>query len=240
MDFHKLQQTLNNIEPSDRNRDIELLKQSANGNNSPSLREEVSESVEQPIARAPMSEAAQMAALAGIPLNEEQKTGRPGQVKGSEAVKSKSKPTDRGEQEHPFDDRLVGHIDTPRENTDDNIEEGPGWDKVKKDWAQGYKNFNTPSALKSTGSKGAKSKGSTSTTASQNDGQLSPKMARELAKYEAALIKISKDPQLGREFRRLMRKASPTEIIAPESKKYTQSTHQSIKETLLHKLNQKK
>ena len=268
MDFHKLQQTLNSIEPSDRNRDIELLKQSASGNNSPSPREEIAESatVDRPkltneaaqmaalagintTSASPRvnSEAAQMAALAGITLNEGQKTGRAGQVKGGEAVKSSSKPSRRGEQEHPFDGRLVGSAEVPRKNTDNDIDEAGAADAFK----QGRKEYNNTKAFK--GATSSKDKGSKETTLQG----FPPKLAQSLAKYSTALSNITRNPELKRQFQDLMKAADPTlqlESYMKGKKKYDESQKKkmpvvesitassnnkdSIKAELLRRLNQ--
>ena len=48
------------------------------------------------------------AALAGIKLNETQKTGSAGQAKGKDPTPKMSKPSNKGEQPHPLKDKLVG------------------------------------------------------------------------------------------------------------------------------------
>ena len=51
------------------------------------------------------------AALAGVKLNETQKTGSAGQAKGKDPTPKMSKPSNTGEQPHPLKDRLVGESD---------------------------------------------------------------------------------------------------------------------------------
>jgi len=276
MDFHKLQETLNSIEPSDRARDIEMLKRAASGNNSPSPREEIAESatVDRPkltneaaqmaalagintTSASPRvnSEAAQMAALAGITLNEGQKTGRAGQVKGSEAVKSSSKSSGRGEQEHPFDGRLVGSAEVPRENKDDDIDEAGALDAFN----QGRKEYNNTKAFK--GAKSSKDKGGKDTAKANNvatEQSLPPKLAQALGKYSTALSNITRKPELKRQFQELMKAADPSlqlESYMEGRKKYVESQNKtpvaesttatsnnkdSIKAELLRRLNQHK
>jgi len=286
MDFHKLQHTLNEIEPSDRNRDIELLRQAAQGNNSPEPRQEVSESAgpvastPTPIANEPMDEAAQMAALAGvtpakqqlntemldearqmaalagIPMNEGQKKGKAGQLKGKDKV-SKSSHSKSGEQKNVTRGKLVGSA----ENDDESIEEGPKWDAAKKGWEHGKKNFNTTDLLtkpiknKLAGKNKGKSSKSDKSSSKQETG-LPPKLAQDLAKYSTALSKISRDPKLKQQFQDLMKAADPnlqlehyTESYSSPKKEQkknvsesmaTSSEVSSIKEDLLRRLNNRK
>jgi hypothetical protein len=51
------------------------------------------------------------AALAGVKLNETQKTGSAGQAKGKDPTPKMSKPSNTGEQPHPLKDKLVGEDD---------------------------------------------------------------------------------------------------------------------------------
>jgi len=275
MDFHKLQHALNEIEPSDRNRDIEMLRRAAQGDNGQTPREEVSESAASvaptptPVAGEPMDEAAQMAALAGvnaprresnpemldearqmaalagIPMSEGYKKGKAGQLKGKDKV-GKSKPSKSGEQKNVTHGKLVGST----ENDDDSIEEGPKWDQMKKDWEAGKKDYNNIGALKGAfgnNKKDKKSSGDNTGKASNKSNpasgkQLSPELAKTLAKYENALTKISNDSELGREFQQLMKKAEKKNIgestysrpIANESDK------SSIKNDLYRRLNNSK
>jgi hypothetical protein len=53
------------------------------------------------------------AALAGIKLNETQKTGSAGQAKAKDPTPKMSKPSNKGEQPHPLKDKLVGEHNIP-------------------------------------------------------------------------------------------------------------------------------
>ena len=54
------------------------------------------------------------AALAGVKLNETQKTGSKGQAKGKDPMPKMSKPSSSGEQSHPLKDKLVGEAEEDR------------------------------------------------------------------------------------------------------------------------------
>ncbi len=217
IDYHKLQQKLFAMDPSDRAQDIERLRQSASGDGSapaPEASVQMNES-RSTAPREPMDEVAQlaalagsntstqtthsseaeeMAALAGITLNEGQKKGKAGQLKGKEKV-GKSKSSTSGEQKNVTRGKLVGSA----ENDDESIEEGPKWDSFKK----GYDNYN-----KLAGAKGDQSgKKEPKPQPKQQGGQLSPEVSKKLAKHDAAMRKLLTDPQLKSDFNRLLKKA---------------------------------
>lgn len=276
MDFHKLQQTLNDIEPSDPAQDIERLRQAAQGNNAPSLREPVAESrdysAEQPVPKAPQRElneaeefaalagitpssskqqpvndvASEMAALAGIRLDERQKTGRAGQAMGKDPMPKKSKPSKSGEQKHPLKDKLVGSSEGYEEKDVDDVEEGM-WDDVKKAGKQGWKNYNSPSALKGVTKAGKSSKPSKTSKSSKSSKQsqsneLPPNVAKALAPYATALTNVLKDPKKKDMFDRLMATADPSlkKESVHESDTARNERTNTIKEDLLRRLNSKK
>lgn len=259
MDFHKLQHVLNDIEPSDRNKDIEMLKRAAQGDNSPAPREEVTESVT-PVAREPMDEAAQMAALAGvnspkrdsnpemldearqmaalagIPMSEGHKTGKAGQLKGKDKV-SKSSPSKTGQQKNVTRGKLVGST----ERDEESIEEGPRLDQMKKDWKAGQKDYNNLGSLKGAFGNNKKSKKSKSTekdtsktgTKSSEQG-LPPKLVQELSKYSTALSNITRNPKLAAQFKELMKAADPNlqlESYMESRKQYDTEKKKSVVES---------
>lgn len=130
MDWHKLQQTLFEIDPTDPQEDLRKLQgQIPNElDNVDVAKDYVTESAE--IAEGTLGldgdySIADFAALAGIVTEGKQKTGRAGQAKG-DAPMPKAKP---GRTDHPLKDKLVG--------------EGP-MDAVK----QGFDNYNNVGALK--------------------------------------------------------------------------------------------
>lgn len=222
IDYHKLQETLFNLDPSDPREDLAALQTAAGNPDAPKPAQTVNESTpesRQPLDEvaqlaalagaekqqsAPMSdEAAQMAALAGITLNEGQKTGRAGQVKGSEGVSSSSKPSKDGEQEHPFKDRLVGDdSEMPRENSDEDLEEGPKLDRYKKAKAD----YNNPNAFKGV-AKNSKKKAAKGQQTQQKE-QLSPKMQQMLNPYANELAVVFRNKNLKAKFEQLMKEAT--------------------------------
>jgi hypothetical protein len=80
------------------------------------------------------------AALAGVKLNETQKTGSAGQAKGKDPTPKMSKPSNTGEQPHPLKDKLVGEASPDEEDKfhtdlDDLVHStfGPSSDEEKSD-----------------------------------------------------------------------------------------------------------
>ena len=114
MDWHKLQRTLYNLDPTDVREDLKKLKASAQVNlaDIPSTKDYVTESIEIPQGSMPLGidNIADFAALAGVRLDEGQKHGDYARGGGS---MPKAKP---GRTKHPLKDKLVGEED---------IEEGP-------------------------------------------------------------------------------------------------------------------
>lgn len=215
IDYHKLQQQLYSMDPSDPQQDLAALRAQASGD-TPAPREEVRESVQAPRREEPMDEAAQMAALAGIDtrpkerpildeaaemaalagitMNEGQKKGKAGQLKGKDKV-GKSKSSTSGEQKNVTRGKLVGSA----ERDEESIEEGPKWDSFKK----GYDSYN-----KFSGSKGSQnSKKDDKPQSKQQSNQLSPEVSKKLAKHDAAMRTLLTDPQLKSDFNRLLKKA---------------------------------
>lgn len=241
MDFHKLQQTLNDIEPSDPAQDVRRLKQAALGNNAPEQRQTVAESTvpSQPVVHQ-LSESEQFAALAGIQLSERQRKGPAGQAKGSDSTPKKTTPSKRGEQKHPLKDKLVGSSTGYNEKDVDDVEEG-----VVDQFKQGYNNHNSLKAYKGVlggGTSNTKEKTSKSSSSASADNSLPPKLAAALAPYATALTNVLKDPRKKQLFTRLMATADPSlagPAPARESKQVSDRAS-TIKEDLLRRLNNKK
>ena len=137
MDWHKLQNTLFELDPTDPREDLAKLQAAANGGGADvaPTKDYVAESVEVPQGSMPLGidSVADFAALAGVRLDEKQKMGAAGQAKGKDHMPKSSKPSSTGEQPHPLKDKLVGEAD---------IEEGP-YDSIQ----QGFDNYNTTSAF---------------------------------------------------------------------------------------------
>lgn len=129
MDWHKLQHTLFALDPTDPREDLAKLQGSASQPQESvvSTKDYVQESVE--VAEGSLGldkdySVADFAALAGVSLNESQKTGSAGQLKGKDKVKS----IPAGSTKNVTRDKLVG--------------EGP-MDAVK----QGFSNYNNIGAF---------------------------------------------------------------------------------------------
>ena len=116
MDWHKLQHTLFEMDPSDPREDLKKLQAQANGGGAdvPPTKDYVAESVDVPQGSMPLGldSISDFAALAGVRLDEKQKMGSAGQAKGKDPMPTMSKPSRTGEQPHPLKDKLVGEDDT--------------------------------------------------------------------------------------------------------------------------------
>jgi hypothetical protein len=116
MDWHKLQQTLFALDPTDPREDLAKLRAAAQGSAVKEVKETIdylNESAQVPQGSLAMDRdysVADFAALAGVRLDERQKPAD--QVRGTEPM-PKAKP---GRTDHPFKDRLVG---------EEEIDEGP-------------------------------------------------------------------------------------------------------------------
>ena len=134
MDWNKLQRTLFELDPVDPREDLRKLAESAGQNiEAAPTKDYVAESVEVAQGSMPVEgnySIADFAALAGVTLNESQKTGSAGQAKGKD-VMPKAEP---GRTKHPLKDKLVG---------EDNLDEIGARDAIKRGWD----NYNTPGAL---------------------------------------------------------------------------------------------
>jgi len=127
MDYHDLQRKLFELDPTDPREDLAKLKGQAQGGavaDIPPTKDYVNESVQVPQGSMPLGldSIADFAALAGVQVNEAQKTGSAGQAKGRDQMPSVSKPSRSGEQPHPLKDKLVGE--------DENTEQNPELDNL--------------------------------------------------------------------------------------------------------------
>lgn len=144
MDWHKLQHTLYNIDPTDPREDLEKLKaQAQNGSQEAApTKDYVTESVEIPDSSMPLGidSVSDFAALAGIRLDEK-KQKHANKVRGAEPM-PKAKP---GRTEHPYQDRLVG------DSIGQDVDEAPlkkTWQKAKAGFAAGRESPKGYNAMK--------------------------------------------------------------------------------------------
>ena len=109
MDFAALQQKLFDLDPSDRAEDLRRLTESVGGVTQESAQTEenfLQESVQVQEGTMPVEgdySLSDFAALAGVTLNESQKTGSAGQLKGKDPM-----PKAKARGKHPHVDKLVG------------------------------------------------------------------------------------------------------------------------------------
>lgn len=258
IDYHKLQQKLFEIDPRDPRQDLAALQQAAGKPDAPAPAQTVTESAPAPQelidevsqlaalagatkkqSVAVSDEAADMAALAGITLNEGQKKGKSGQLKGQDRV-GKSKSSRSGEQKNVTRGKLVGST----ERDEESVAEGDKWDSFK----QGFDNYNKLGGNKGTTSS-KKSVPDTEQKQKQTSSkQLSPEVSKRLAPYNQALEKILADEKMRKEFEGLINRANKNaESIgeslqtSPSSKTtVNQGDKASIKEELMRRLNQHK
>ncbi len=116
MDFHKLQQKLFQMDPTDPREDLAKLQQAAQGGSSVSGTVEPTKNYLQETAEVTQGtleldkdySVSDFAALAGVVTEGKQKTGSAGQAKGKDPM-PKAKP---GRTKHPLQDKLVGEDNT--------------------------------------------------------------------------------------------------------------------------------
>ena len=188
MDWHKLQQTLFEIDPSDPKEDLRKLKESAGAADT------VSPTVDYVVESASVQEGtmpiegdyslSDFAALAGVTLTESQKTGSAGQLKGKDTIKKNP----AGTTKNPTKDKLVGE----------------DW---KDAWQAGKDNFNNPGLFKAgidamdkpskdSNTKDSSVKTKTSKKERPSIGPTDPGAWRSfLKKHTVALQQIASDPQ---------------------------------------------
>ena len=140
MDFVALQQKLFDLDPSDRAEDLRRLTESVGDMPQESAQTEenfLQESVEVQEGTMPVEgdySLSDFAALAGVTLNESQKTGSAGQLKGKDPM-----PKAKARGKHPHVNKLVGEAD-------DDDQMGV-WDTVKTGYAKGKKDYNNIGVL---------------------------------------------------------------------------------------------
>ena len=283
MDFHKLQQKLFQIEPTDPAADKAKMIASMQGQANVQESVEVSqnflqESVDVPQGTMPVEgnySVSDFAKLAGITLNEgKQKHGSAGQLKGKDAFTKKSKAGPGPETPHPARNKLVG------DSIDNDVEEGLG-DAVATSKGIGGAFQTGFNATQKGGALGPdalnKAVGSVFTGKGKKDKVTKGKES----KFDQGIQKILKDPGLKKELLLLMKKANSKSQMnseaqknrrpqkpkprntgykdlqalrtsgaggahtdksktIPRKQKYKQDpTQESIKETLIRKLNEK-
>ena len=230
MDFAALQQKLFDLDPSDRADDLRKLTESIG--NGPQLSAEDNEAAA--IAAAGDTAAAEavhqvpqgampvegdyslsdFAALAGVTLNESQKTGSAGQLKGKDPM-PKAKP--RGK--HPHVDKLVGEDDDTT------------WDATKKGYARGKKNYNNLGAIglgkddiagkidKALGGKSKSNKNSSRSSIKTTTPAMSANAYKQFLKqHSVQLQSIAADPRKSKKFDDFMARMAEDVQEAPKPK----------------------
>jgi hypothetical protein len=195
MDFQALQRKLFALDPSDPREDLRKLQEAAGAPKDiePSI-DYLNEQANVPTGSLPLNinSISDFARLAGITVNESQKTGSAGQLKAKDTVKQNP----AGSKNNSTRDKLVG--------------EGP-LDAIRA----GAKSYQSGSMAPGALEKGVKdfftgsnaSPKSTSTPSST----LHPKLITKLETYKTALEKIfTSERELKREFIALMKKADPS------------------------------
>ena len=117
-DLHKMSAMMKDLFPSDPAADRAALQQMAGKaqETAAPAKDFVNESVDIPEGSIPFNidSMSDFAALAGVRVDEKQKTGSAGQAKGSDRMPAMSKPTTSGETTHPLKDKLVGEDEEDR------------------------------------------------------------------------------------------------------------------------------
>lgn len=213
MDFHKLQQKLFQIEPTDPAADKAKMIASMQGQPQQSVevpQNIVQESVEVPEGSMQLDKdysVSDFAKLAGVTLNEgKQKHGSAGQLKGKDAFTKSSKPGGN-ETPHPARNKLVG------DSIDNDVEEGPldgfrtGYQAMQKGGALGPDALNKAVSNVFTGKVDKKEKGK------------DKKEKSAKSPFDQTIQKILKDPALKKELLALMKKANSKQMMNSEAKK---------------------
>jgi hypothetical protein len=233
MDFHALQNKLFEMDPTDPREDLAKLQQVAkNGGNveAPPTKDYLNESVQVAEGSMPLGldSIADFAALAGVSLNESQKTGSAGQLKGKDAFKTNT-PSTTGEQPHPARNKLVGEDETDLMR---------GIQRTRNDVSDESSVSMVKLALENA-----------------VDGKvLTPQQRDALSPYVDALIKILSEPRFATVFDNIVKMANkddePKEGFAsdaqrkaafasgykPKDKKKSKKESMSIKDTLMAQL----
>jgi hypothetical protein len=199
MDWHKLQQTLFALDPTDPREDLAKLQAQAQGGavDVAPVKDYVTESADVAPGSMPLGldSIADFAALAGIRLDERQKTGSAGQAKGKDPM-PKAEP---GRTKHPLKDKLVGEAD-------DTL------DFIKQQAKRGWTNYNKLNAV-GTGLDDApkKDKKVAAPTAKQpaETGNLSPALQSKLTPYADQLERILGDARATARFKEFLDRIAP-------------------------------
>ena len=201
MDFNALQHKLFALDPSDPAEDMRKLAESAGSeaqkNAAPDVNY-VQESVEVQEGTMPVEgdySLNDFAALAGVTLNESQKTGSAGQLKGKDAIKKQP----AGTTKNPTRDKLVGEDEKPMS----------GWDAFDR----GRKNSNNLGAIglgaddimkkiRGDGTKGDSKSNSDTSKPKQSSAPRASKSQWQqfLKKHTVALQQIAADPKKTQRF----------------------------------------
>jgi hypothetical protein len=219
MDFNALQHKLFALDPSDPAEDLRKLTESAgampqeNVAIAESLVQESAEVLEGSLEIDRDYSIADFAALAGVTLNESQKTGSTGQLKGKDAIKKNP----AGTTKNPTRDKLVG-----------------------EDFKSGWDNYNSLKLLKpekdSTSKSSTKTSEPSSKKSTKQDNPVgSTEWRKFLKQHTAQLQQIAADPEKKKRFDTWMSKwAESVEETTQEV-----DGNESLKDMLYRKLREK-
>ena len=219
MDFHKLQQKLFQIEPTDPAADKAKMIASMQGQPQQSVevpQNIVQESVDVPQGTMPVEgnySVSDFAKLAGITLNEgKQKHGSAGQLKGKDAFTKKSKAGPGPETPHPARNKLVG------DSIDNDVDEGLG-DAIAKSKGIGGAFQTGFNATQKGGALGPDALNKAVDSAFTGKGKKDKDTKGKESKFDQGIQKILKDPALKRELLLLMKKANSKSQMNSEAQK---------------------
>jgi hypothetical protein len=219
MDFHKLQQKLFQIEPTDPAADKAKMIASMQGQPQQSVevpQNIVQESVDVPQGTMPVEgnySISDFAKLAGITLNEgKQKHGSAGQIKGKDAFTKKSKAGPGPETPHPARNKLVG------DSIDNDVDEGLG-DAIAKSKGIGGAFQTGFNATQKGGALGPDALNKAVDNAFTGKGKKDKDTKGKESKFDQGIQKILKDPALKRELLLLMKKANSKSQMNSEAQK---------------------
>jgi hypothetical protein len=219
MDFHKLQQKLFQIEPTDPAADKAKMIASMQGQPQQSVevpQNIVQESVDVPQGTMPVEgnySVSDFAKLAGITLNEgKKKHGSAGQLKGKDAFTKKSKAGPGPETPHPARNKLVG------DSIDNDVDEGLG-DAVAKSKGIGGAFQTGFNATQKGGALGPDALNKAVDSAFTGKGKKDKDTKGKESKFDQGIQKILKDPALKRELLLLMKKANSKSQMNSEAQK---------------------
>lgn len=219
MDFHKLQQKLFQIEPTDPAADKAKMIASMQGQPQQSVevpQNIVQESVDVPQGTMPVEgnySVSDFAKLAGITLNEgKKKHGSAGQLKGKDAFTKKSKAGPGPETPHPARNKLVG------DSIDNDVDEGLG-DAIAKSKGIGGAFQTGFNATQKGGALGPDALNKAVDSAFTGKGKKDKDTKGKESKFDQGIQKILKDPALKRELLLLMKKANSKSQMNSEAQK---------------------